>query len=202
MDSGEAEEAEEAEAMAETATDSAGGVNQDDGSRLLLRFLQDQRDAVLRIVDELAEDLWQQPVLPTQWTVAGMLWHLAGMEHHWREVIMGVRDELPRLDLPASDEDEEEGDYDPLASFECPLPSSVILGAYKQECARSDEILAATPLSAAPRGLRFHQEPGYTEQISSVSFIVLHIIEETATHSGHLEIARELLDGKVRLAGR
>jgi len=28
------------------------------------------------------------------------------------------------------------------------------------------------------------------------------VIEETATHSGHLEIARELLDGKIRLAGR
>jgi Protein of unknown function (DUF664) len=27
------------------------------------------------------------------------------------------------------------------------------------------------------------------------------VIEETAAHSGHLEIARELLDGKTRLGG-
>jgi Protein of unknown function (DUF664) len=35
-----------------------------------------------------------------------------------------------------------------------------------------------------------------------VRWIVLHVIEETAAHSGHREIARELLDGKTRLGGR
>jgi hypothetical protein len=32
--------------------------------------------------------------------------------------------------------------------------------------------------------------------------VVLHMIEETAAHSGHLEIARELLDGKTNLGLR
>lgn len=178
------------------------GVNQDAESRVLLRFLRDQREAVLRIVDGLSEDLWHQPMLPTQWTVAGMIWHLAVMEHHWRDVIMGVQDELPRLALPESDGDGEEAEWDPLAPFECALPSRLVLAAYRAECARSDEILAATPLSAAPRGLEFHQDPEYTAEITSVQFVVLHVIEETAAHSGHLEIARELLDGQVRLAGR
>jgi hypothetical protein len=31
---------------------------------------------------------------------------------------------------------------------------------------------------------------------------VLHMIEETARHAGHLDLAREILDGKVRLGGR
>jgi uncharacterized protein (DUF2461 family) len=61
---------------------------------------------------------------------------------------------------------------------------------------------AVTPLSAAPRGLGFHPDPEYTRQITNVRWIVLHVIEETAAHSGHLEIARELLDGKTRLGGR
>ncbi|HEY1705778.1 MAG TPA: DinB family protein [Trebonia sp.] len=178
----------------------AAGANTDEESQLLLRFVRDQRGAVLKIVAGLAEGAWQKPVLPTGWTVAGMLWHLAGMEHHWRDVIMGVQDELPQLDLPESDE--EEGEWDPLAPFEADLPSAVILRVYKAECARTDEILAATPLSAVPRGLEFHQDPEYAAEITSVRFIVLHIIEETATHSGHLEIARELLDGQTRLAGR
>jgi hypothetical protein len=189
--------------MAESSTTPAtAGANTDEESRLLLRFLRDQREAVRKIVSGLDEDAWQKPVLPTGWTVAGMVWHLAGMEHHWRDVIMGVRDELPQIDLPESDEDEEEGEWDPLAPFACDLPSSMILGTYQAECGRSDEILAATPLSAAPRGLQFHPDPEYTAEITSVRFIVLHIIEETATHSGHLEVARELLDGNVRLAGR
>ena len=54
----------------------------------------------------------------------------------------------------------------------------------------------------APRGLHFHHDPEYTAQITNVRWIVLHVIEETAAHSGHLEIARELLDGKTRLGGR
>jgi uncharacterized protein (DUF2461 family) len=60
----------------------------------------------------------------------------------------------------------------------------------------SDEVLAVTPLSAAPRGLDFHPDPEYAAQITNVRWIVLHMIEETATHSGHLEMARELLDGQ------
>jgi len=40
------------------------------------------------------------------------------------------------------------------------------------------------------------------EQIPSVSVVILHIIEETAAHTGHLEIARELLDGATGLGMR
>jgi hypothetical protein len=32
--------------------------------------------------------------------------------------------------------------------------------------------------------------------------VVLHVVEETAAHTGHLEIARELLDGKTGLGLR
>jgi hypothetical protein len=56
--------------------------------------------------------------------------------------------------------------------------------------------------SAAPRRPDFHPDPEYIAQITSVRWIVLHLIEETATHSGHLEIARELLDGKIGITGR
>ena len=66
----------------------------------------------------------------------------------------------------------------------------------------SGEVLAVTPLSAAPRGLDFHPDLEYTRQITNVRWIVLHVIEETAAHSGHLEIVRELLDGKIGLGGR
>jgi hypothetical protein len=38
--------------------------------------------------------------------------------------------------------------------------------------------------------------------VPDVRTVVLHMIEETATHSGHLEIARELLDGQTKLGGR
>jgi uncharacterized damage-inducible protein DinB len=79
-----------------TASPAVGDVNHDDASRMLLGFLQYQRDSVLKIVEGLPEDAWQTPVVPSGWTVAGMLWHLGGVEHHWlQHVTTGVMEEPP-----------------------------------------------------------------------------------------------------------
>ena len=177
-------------------------VNQDDESQTLLGFLQFQRDAALRIFAGLAEEAWQTPVLPSGWTMAGMLMHLGGVEHHWlQDVVTGVM-QLPLPGEEAGEEGAEEGEYDPYAAFTCDRPGAELIANYREECRRSDAVLAVTPLSAAPLGLEFHGDPEYTAQITTVRWIVLHVIEETAVHSGHLEIVRELLDGKTRLADR
>jgi uncharacterized damage-inducible protein DinB len=176
----------------------AQAVNQDDESRMLLGFLQYQRDAVLRIVEGLPEEDWQKTVVPSGWTVAGMLAHIGGAEYHWFQQVTAGR-------VPESQPGEEEGEedeYDPDAAFTCDYPSAEIIASYRQVCGMSDEVLAVTPLSAAPARPDAHPNPEVVPQITNVRWIVLHIIEETATHSGHLEIARELLDGKTRLGGR
>lgn len=183
-----------------SASPAVSEANQDDESRMLLGFLQYQRESVLKIVEGLPEEAWQTPVVPSGWTVAGMLWHLGGVEHHWlQHVTTGVMEEPPAEEESG---DEEEGAYDPEAAFTCGWPSADLIANYREECRRSDEVLAVTPLCAAPRGLGFHPDPEYTRQITNVRWIVLHVIEETAAHSGHLEIARELLDGGIRLGGR
>ena len=64
------------------------------------------------------------------------------------------------------------------------------------QCAQSESVLATTPLSAPPLGKHGRYEP------PNVRWVVLHMIEETARHVGHLDIARELLDGTTRLGGR
>jgi Protein of unknown function (DUF664) len=53
-----------------------------------------------------------------------------------------------------------------------------------------------TPLSAPPRGRHGRYEP------PNVRWVVLHMIEETARHAGHLDIARELIDGQTGLGPR
>ena len=176
----------------------AGGVSHDGESRMLLSFLQRQRNAVLKIVEGLPEEAWQTPVVPSGWTVAGMLAHLGGAEHHWFQDVTAGDGEEP----PPGGEEEAAGEYDPHAAFTCDWPSADIIADYRAECQKSDDVLAITPLSAAPRRLDLHPDPEYTAQITSVRWIVLHLIEDTATHSGHLEIARELLDGKIGTTGR
>jgi hypothetical protein len=159
----------------------------------LLDFLAAQRAAVLAIVDGLDEGAWHRSVVPSGWTPAGLVEHLAGAEWHWFQgVVAGAKPELPQGD-------EDPPPYDPTAAFICDEPSAEILAFYREQCASSDAVLAVTPLSAAPRGK--HGVPGQDEP-TDVRWVVLHMIEETARHAGHLDIARELLDGQIRLGPR
>ena len=165
----------------------------DTQDQALLDFLAAQRAAVLAIVDGLDEDAWHRSVVPSGWTPAGLVEHLGGAEWHWFQgVVTGAKPEPPPgdADLPP---------YDPTAAFTSDEPSAEILAFYREQCARSDAVLAVTPLSAAPRGK--HGVPGQDEP-ADVRWVVLHMIEETARHAGHLDIARELLDGRTGLGPR
>jgi len=167
--------------------------NEDAGDQALLAFLAAQRDAVLSIVAGLDEEAWHRSVVPSGWTPAGLVEHLGGAEWHWFQgVVTGAKPEPP----PG---DEDLPPYDPTAAFVSDLPSAEIIGFYRDQCASSDAVLAVTPLSAAPRGR--HGVPGQDEP-PDVRWIVLHMIEETARHAGHLDIARELLDGQTGLGPR
>jgi len=158
----------------------------------LLSFLEAQRAVVLSIVTGLDEKAWQRPVLPSGWTPAGMVAHLGNAERHWFQgVVTGSIEELPW--------DEGLPPYDPDAAFTCDRPSAEIIGYYRDQCAHSDAVLAVTPLSAPPRGR--HGDPD-TDEPPDVRSVVLHVIEETSRHAGHLDIARELIDGQTGLGPR
>ena len=150
----------------------------------LLDTLEYQRASVRAIVSGLAEELWHASVVPSGWTTAGIVEHLGGAERHWfQEVVAG----LPLEALPW---DSGRPDYDPLRALTCDRPSQDVLAYYRQQCDRSDEVLASTTMSTPPIGSH-----GPETDVPSVRWVVLHMIEETAAHSGHLEVARELLDG-------
>jgi hypothetical protein len=161
---------------------------------MLRDMLRGQRDAVLAIVEGLDENAWHRSVVPTGWTPAGMLEHLGGAEWHWFQgVVAGKEPELP------GDLDEDRPPYDPMSVvFTSDASPAEVIAFYRQQCAESEAVLDTTPLSAQPRGS--HGLEGF--EPPNVRWVVLHMIEETARHAGHLDMARELLDGKVRLGGR
>jgi hypothetical protein len=74
--------------------------------------------------------------------------------------------------------------------FATDAPSAEVVTFYRDQCAESEAVLATTPLSAPPLGK--HGPGGFEPPM----------IEETARHAGHLDIARELLDGTTRRGGR
>jgi uncharacterized damage-inducible protein DinB len=171
----------------------AGTGSQDLEGRALLTFLNAQRASVLAIVDGLGEDALRAPVVPSGWTPLGLIEHLGHAERHWfQDVAMGSAAPLPWPDDPDGNEDED-------APFTTSRPTEIVFAFCRDQIGRANAVLASTPLSARPLGR--HNREG-ADEVTDVRFIVLHMIEETARHAGHLDIARELIDGQTGLGPR
>ncbi|GAA0900285.1 DinB family protein [Pseudonocardia zijingensis] len=152
----------------------------DDEKKALLGFLAAQRAVVLAILDGLDGAALTSEAGSLGWTPLGMVEHLGYAERHWfQTVLTGSADPLEWPD----------DDHTPLNT---PRPPSTVFAFYAAQCERSDEILAATPLSA--HSLGHHPGPN-ADEFSDARRIVLHMIEETARHAGHLDIARQMIDG-------
>jgi len=68
-----------------------------------------------------------------------------------------------------------------------------VLAAYRDEIERSNAVIASTPLDQAP----VQRDPWWGEwDVPDLRFVLLHVITETACHAGHLDAARELIDGR------
>lgn len=151
-----------------------------DERTLLLAFLDDQRDAVVRKLDGLSEeDARRRPTAEANSLIA-LVQHLAYVERWWvRAVFAGESPAFPWTDA------------DPEADFKVADEVTVAdtIAFYRAECARSDEIIRrATSLDDLSSG-------GDGRDALPLRHIVLHMIEETARHAGHADITRELIDG-------
>lgn len=152
---------------------------------LLLQFLDQQRNHVLGILDGLPEEQLRRPVLPSGWNCLGMVKHLAlADEHYWFRSIVGGE---PLDFFPPG----------PNAEWQVAPGESAadVFGLYRDEIERANAVIAATPLDMAPR----QPDPLWKEwgmDFPSLRFIMLHMIKETACHAGHLDAARELIDGR------
>ncbi|MFD3686749.1 DinB family protein [Nocardiopsis sp. NPDC058631] len=150
-----------------------------DERTMLTSYLDRQRATVHLKCAGLASDLSGAAPLPASplMTVGGLVSHLRWVEAFWFEVVM-----LNQPDLaPYSQKD-------PDAEFRigAALPLTRLLKEYAAQCARSREITARLELGASAR--RSRPQP-------TLRWVLLHMIEETARHNGHLDLLRELADG-------
>lgn len=152
---------------------------------VLLAALTAQRDDVLRVLDGLSEDDLRRPVLPSGWTCLGMVWHLAvDDERFWlRGIVAGEPVDLAETDGAA---------WQQAISA---MTARDVLDLYRREIERADAIIAATSLDAAPA--RWPAELWPDWRLDDLREIILHVIAETAAHAGHLQAARELIDGRT-----
>ncbi len=152
----------------------------------LLRYLDAQREHVLGILDGLDDATLRRPILPSGWSCLGLVQHLAlDVERFWfRCIVAGEEAAIAELDAPP----------DNAWQVGADVPVAAVLDRYRQEIARANAIIAATSPDAVPAW--WPADLFGTWRLHTVREIILHTLTETASHTGHLDAARELIDGR------
>jgi hypothetical protein len=113
-------------------------------------------------------------------TPAGLVSHMRWTEHCWFNVIfLGEPSDVNpqfRKDLP--------DDADMMVDG---VPLARLLDEFEAQCTQSNEIIAAHSLDDVGKDPEFSP---------TLRWMVIHMVEETARHVGHLDAMRELLDGQ------
>ncbi|HTX80618.1 MAG TPA: DinB family protein [Streptosporangiaceae bacterium] len=153
----------------------------------LLASLTIQRNHVLGILEGLTDDQLRRPVLPSGWSCLGMVQHLTiSDERFWFRGIVGG-------DSACVSASADEAKAEAVWQVAPDAPAAAVLRAYRQEIELADAVVAATPLDQPPAIWLTEIWPNW--RLPNLRAVILHVITETACHAGHLDAARELIDG-------
>lgn len=148
----------------------------------LIGWLDLQRALVRRKLEGLRAEDEHRAVLPESplMTPTGLVSHMRWTEHCWLNVVFlgESEDSNPQFDRSAPTDSEWIVDGVPLAR---------LLDEFETQCAQSNEIAAAHSLD---------EEGKKPDFAPTLRWILIHLVEETARHVGHLDTVRELLDGR------
>jgi hypothetical protein len=155
------------------------GTDVSDPRELLLGYLDWYRDALDRKLDGLTDAQLRAAVPPLGWSPLGLVQHLGWVERRWLRWGFAAEDVVA---------------YPTGAEWAVPpeVPTADVLATYADEVRRCRAIIAGAALTdPAATGGRFRTP----EEAPSLARILFHLLQEYARHLGHLDVARELLDG-------
>jgi uncharacterized damage-inducible protein DinB len=146
-------------------------------------FLDDYRDIVARKVSGLSDADARRRLVTSLTTAGGLIKHLRWAEYGWFEQLLQERS------------DDNRRAHERSLEFEV-LPEEslqALVAEYQAQCEQSRRIAARYPLD--------HVVPHRRFGTVSLRWIYVHMIEETARHTGQLDILREQLDGATGFDG-
>lgn len=156
----------------------------------LLSALEGTRRHVLEIVDGLDDTALRRSVLPSGWNCLEMIKHLTYDEEvFWfRAVVAGEQEAIDLLQTPHA-----------RASWRVPdaVAAADVLADYRRQIEQSNIIIAATELTTPPAW--WPEDLFGNWRLNDLQEVLLHLIVEVACHAGHLDAARELIDGRQHL---
>lgn len=145
----------------------------------LLGVLQRQRELVAWKLKDTPNQVLGSVATPSGMSLHGLVRHLTNVERSWLRDVFAGQDDL-RFDWTEDDPDAEWRVPEATAMTE-------LLADYAEESRRCDIVVAATPsldVTSASRDM-------------SLRWILLHLVEETARHLGHIDLLREQADGST-----
>jgi uncharacterized damage-inducible protein DinB len=148
----------------------------------LLAMLGYVRATVRAKCEGLSDALARVAPLPTSplTTISGLVSHLRWVERSWFETVyLGKPDDGPWT----------EDEPDREMTYRLDVPLTTLLAEYEAQAAHYDELVRTADLDSTA------QKPIRTGRHVTLRWILLHLIEETARHNGHLDILREQADG-------
>ncbi len=156
-----------------------------DPKELLLGFLDYYRSVIIRKIEGLPDAELRASRLPSGWAPLELVKHLVFMEQRWLR--WGFRAE--QLPDPHGDEDGagrwHVGSGETAADLTAALHAA---GRHTRAIVAGAEL---TDISAA--GGRFSDSDSRPRP--TLAWILAYVLQEYARHAGHLDIARELIDG-------
>jgi hypothetical protein len=140
--------------------------------------LDRHRDAVLWKVEGLGDADLRRGMTPSGTNLLGLVKHLASVEYGWFCGTFG----RPTEQLPFDDDD-------PNADLrvEADETTEAVLAFYARARAAADQVIDAV-------GLETTGTAWFGDAVS-MRWVLIHMLEETARHAGHMDILRELIDG-------
>jgi uncharacterized damage-inducible protein DinB len=156
----------------------------DDVRGLLLDYLDFFRGVVAGKLEGLSSEQLAGSLVPSGWTPSGLVNHLVNVERRWLE--WGF------LGDPLTDPWRDRASDDGWLSLD--LPVADLRGLLDDRAARTREIVEAHALTEKSALTGRFRDPDAAPQLH---WILLHVLQEYARHVGHLDIARELIDGRT-----
>jgi uncharacterized damage-inducible protein DinB len=140
--------------------------------------LDRHRDAVLWKLEGLDDEQLRRPMVPSGTSLLGLVKHLAAVEYGWFCDTFG-REAEP---LPFDDDDP-----DADLRIEPGETTEGVLAFYGRARAAADQAIGE--LDIEDTGTAWFGEA------VTMRWVLIHMVEETARHAGHVDILRELIDG-------
>ena len=140
--------------------------------------LNRHRDVVLWKLEGVDDALLRRALVPSGTTLLGLVKHLAAVEYSWFcETFERETEPLP------VDPDDPDADL----QVEPDETTADIVEFYRRARSAADAVILE--LDVDDVGTAWFGDP------VSLRWVLIHMIEETARHAGHLDILRELIDG-------